>query len=348
MMLREYQEEDAAVIAGWIRSQDELYQWSADCFCKYPLSGKDIDEYYEPQIEWERFYPLTAVDENGDLIGHLAIRYPDDSDGYSVRFAFVIVNPSFRGKGYGKELLQLGIEYVKKYFSAWRIESGVFENHESARHSYETAGFQELARRKRELPIGIWNLIEMELMIKKPLETERLILRRFQESDAEDVYRYASDIDVGPIAGWPPHKSIEESREVVKHVLNGKECYAICLKDDNKVIGAIELKLNGYTDMTTRDDECEIGYWLGKPFWGQGIMMEAVEEMLRHAFEDCRMQKVWVGYYEGNLRSKRVQEKCGFKYQWKTEGLDVPLMHETRTGYVSLMTKGDWLSRKGG
>ena len=92
---------------------------------------------------------------------------------------------------------------------------------------------------------------------------------------------------MGPIAGWPPHQSVDESRDVIKNVLSGKEAYAICLKEDGKAIGAIELKLNGHTDMTDRDDECEMGYWLGKPFWGQGIMPEAVKEMLRHAFEDC-------------------------------------------------------------
>ena len=94
--------------------------------------------------------------------------------------------------------------------------------------------------------------------------------------------------------------------------------------------------------MTDRDDECEMGYWIGKPFWGQGIMPGAVKEMLRHAFEDLCMQKVWIGYYEGNVKSKRVQEKCGFKYQWRSENVDVPLMHEKRTGHVSLMTKDDW------
>ena len=174
------------------------------------------------------------------------------------------------------------------------------------------------------------------------LETERLILRRWEDSDAEDLYRYASDPDVGPIAGWPPHQSIDESRDVIKNVLNGKEAYAICLKEDGKAIGAIELKLNGHTDMTDRDDECEMGYWIGKPFWGQGIMPEAVKEMLRHAFEDMGMQKVWIGYYEGNNKSKRVQEKCGFKYQWRSENVDVPLMHEKRTGYVSALTKDQW------
>lgn len=174
------------------------------------------------------------------------------------------------------------------------------------------------------------------------METERLILRRWNESDADDLYRYASDPDVGPIAGWPAHKSADESRDVIKNVFNGKEAYAIALKENDKPIGAIELKLNGHTNMTECDDECELGYWLGKPFWGQGIMPEAVNEILRHAFEDCGMQKVWCGYYEGNDKSRRVQEKCGFIYQWKKENIDVPLMHEKRTEYVNLLTREDW------
>ena len=174
------------------------------------------------------------------------------------------------------------------------------------------------------------------------LETERLILRRWEDSDAEDMYKYASDPDVGPIAGWPPHQSVEESLDVIRNVLNGAEAYALCLKEDGKAIGAIELKLNGHNDLSDRDDECELGYWIGKAFWGQGLMPEAAMEMLRHAFEDCGMQKVWVGYYEGNTRSKRVQEKCRFRYQWRSENVDVPLMHEKRTGHVSSMTKDQW------
>lgn len=174
------------------------------------------------------------------------------------------------------------------------------------------------------------------------LEKERLILRRWEDSDAESLYEYAKDPEVGPIAGWPPHQSIDESRDVIKNVFNGREAYAICLKTDNKAIGAIELKLNGNTDMTGRDDECELGYWIGKPFWGQGIVPEAAREMLRHAFEEIGMTKVWCGYYEGNIKSKRVQEKIGFRYQWKSENVDVPLMHEKRTGHVSSITKDQW------
>ena len=175
------------------------------------------------------------------------------------------------------------------------------------------------------------------------LETKRLILRRWEDSDAENLYKYAKDPDIGPIAGWPAHQSIEESRDVIRNVFNGKEAYAVCLKSDGKAIGAIELKLNGHTDMTDRDDECELGYWIGKPFWGQGIIPEAAKEMLRHGFEDLGMTRIWAGYYEGNTKSKRVQEKCGFRYEWKSECVDVPLLHEKRTGHVSSMTKEQWL-----
>ena len=179
------------------------------------------------------------------------------------------------------------------------------------------------------------------------LETERLLLRRWEESDAEDCFQYASDPEVGPPAGWPPHKNIEESLEIIRNVLNGPEAYAICLKSDGRAIGAIELRLKDKTDLTDRDDECELGYWLGKPFWGQGIMPEAAGEMLRHAFEDIGMTKVWCGYYEGNTKSKRVQEKCGFAYQWRTEGLEVKQVNEIRTGHVSALTREAWEAHAG-
>ncbi len=172
MILRDYKKEDAPIIAEWIRSEEELYKWSADRFNKYPLSGEDINENYAPQLETGRFIPLTAVDDNGDAIGHFIIRYPRDNDDSSVRFGFVIVNPEFRGKGYGKELLRLGIEYVKENLNATRIDLGVFENNESARHCYEAVGFTEYAQRKYDMPIGTWNCTDMELFINRTLETD--------------------------------------------------------------------------------------------------------------------------------------------------------------------------------
>ena len=80
------------------------------------------------------------------------------------------------------------------------------------------------------------------------LETERLLLRKWTEEDADSLFEYAKDPEVGPIAGWPPHRSREESLDVIRNVLNGRECYAICEKGNPKAIGAIELILNRHND----------------------------------------------------------------------------------------------------
>ena len=174
------------------------------------------------------------------------------------------------------------------------------------------------------------------------LKTNRLILRKWKDTDAEDLFEYAKDPDVGPIAGWQPHRSVEESLYVIKNVLNGAECYAVCEKENGKAIGAIELKLNGHTDMTERDDECELGYWLGKPFWGRGYMPEAAKELIRHGFEQLGMNTIWCGYYEGNHKSKRVQEKLGFVYHHTCQNVPVPLLNEVRVGHTNIMTKAHW------
>ena len=83
------------------------------------------------------------------------------------------------------------------------------------------------------------------------LETKRLILRRWEESDAENLYEYAKDPDVGPIAGWPPHQSVAESLDVIRDVFNGAEAYAICFKSDGKAIGAIELNAKSLPEYST-------------------------------------------------------------------------------------------------
>ena len=174
------------------------------------------------------------------------------------------------------------------------------------------------------------------------LETDRLLLRRWAEADAESLYEYAKDPAVGPIAGWPPHKNIAESLNVIRNVLNGPECYAICERDSNKAIGSVELKLNGRTDMTEKDDECELGYWLGKPFWGRGYMPEAAAALLRHGFETLGMSTVWCGYYDGNDQSRRVQEKLGFVYHHTCKEVSVPLMNEIRVGHTNFLTEERW------
>lgn len=169
------------------------------------------------------------------------------------------------------------------------------------------------------------------------LQTERLLLRPFMESDAEDLYTYASNPEVGLPAGWEPHTSAEYSKEIIQTVFSSPEIYAVCRKEDARAIGCAGFHRN---DIAETEDEYELGYWIGKPYWGQGLIPEACRELLHHAFEDLCMQRIWCGHYEGNSRSRRVQEKLGFAYHHTTIGLKV--LGEIRTGHVMLLTKEDW------
>lgn len=173
------------------------------------------------------------------------------------------------------------------------------------------------------------------------LETKRLILRPWEESDAEECYRYAKDPLVGPSAGWPAHTSVENSRQVIRDVLMCPETYAIVLKETGLPVGSIGLHHN---DLAEKEDEAELGFWIGVPYWGQGLVPEAARELLRHAFLDLKLERVWCAYYDGNEKSRRVQEKLGFQYQWTTENVPVRQLGETRKGHVNLMTREDFLS----
>lgn len=152
---------------------------------------------------------------------------------------------------------------------------------------------------------------------------------------------FAKDPDVGPRAGWQPHKSAEDSRKTIRNVLNGEECYAICEKANGTPIGAVELLLR----VTEKADECELCYWLGKPYWGRCYVPEAANALLRRAFTVLGMNTVWCSYYEGNRQSARVQEKLGFRFHHTRHNVPVPQMNEIRTCHVNCLTKAEWENR---
>lgn len=174
------------------------------------------------------------------------------------------------------------------------------------------------------------------------LHTERLILRPWNETDAQSLYEYAKDGRVGPIAGWPVHTSVENSREIIKDVLSAPETYAVCLKEDNRAIGSIGLMIGKNSNLDLPENEGEIGYWIGVPFWGQGLIPEAVRELIRHAFVDLGMKTLWCGYFDGNEKSKRCQEKCDFVYHHTNRDIHWKLTNDIRTEHVTRLTKDDW------
>ena len=118
------------------------------------------------------------------------------------------------------------------------------------------------------------------------LYTHRLILRSWQLDDAENLYQYAKNPNVGPVAGWPIHTSVENSREIIQTVFAEEETYAVCLKTDHLPIGCVAITVGARSNMKLPDDEGELGYWIGEPFWGQGLIPEACTELIRHGFED--------------------------------------------------------------
>ena len=174
------------------------------------------------------------------------------------------------------------------------------------------------------------------------LETERLLLRPWQDSDAESLYRYVSSPEVGPIAGWPVHTSVENSLEIIRRVLSAPETYAVVPKSVGQAVGSIGLMVGGTSNIGLPDTEGEVGYWIGVPFWGQGLIPEGVRELLRHGFLDLGLKKIWCGYFDGNLKSKRVQEKCGFLYQYTREKVHCSMLDDVRTEHISCLTRENW------
>ena len=178
------------------------------------------------------------------------------------------------------------------------------------------------------------------------IETERLVLRKWNIDDVDAMYLYAKDPSVGPMAGWKEHASKEVSKKIILGFIDHHPyCFAICLKDNiNHAIGAIEIKTK--TDMTDKSDEAEIGYWLGKPYWGCGYMPEALRAIVAFGFNELKLNAFWCGYYDGNIKSKRAQEKAGFIYHHTSYGLEVPQLNEVRTGHCTILTKEEWLKNK--
>lgn len=177
------------------------------------------------------------------------------------------------------------------------------------------------------------------------LETKRLLLRPWKDEDAEELYRYAKDPRVGPPAGWPPHTSVENSLEIIRGVLSEPETYAVVLKETGLPVGSAGIMRAGHGNVSMSDTEAEIGYWIGVPYWGRGLIPEAVEELLRRCFKDLNCTGVWCVSFEGNIKSKRVQEKCGFRYHHTEKDKFIALTGEVRTEDYTYQTKEQWESR---
>lgn len=171
----------------------------------------------------------------------------------------------------------------------------------------------------------------------KYITTDRIILRPWQESDAGPLYRYARDPDVGTVAGWAPHPSVEYSLNIIHTVFSAPETYAVVLRETGEPVGSIGVM----SGEEMQPDEGEIGYWIGKPYWGMGLIPEAVRCMLERCFGCLGLSAVWCVYYDGNVNSRRVMDKCGFRFHHTEEGKACPL-GDVRTEHYMRITKEEW------
>lgn len=139
------------------------------------------------------------------------------------------------------------------------------------------------------------------------MQTTRLTIRRFRLEDKHDVYAYAKDPDVGPLAGWRPHRSEKESVQIIKNLfLRNPHSYAIVENISDKVIGSIGLTKQFFSKTY------ELGYSLGKPYWGQGYMTEAVAAVIEFGFTQLHAKKIFAKTMTHNIASQRVLLKAGF------------------------------------
>ena len=171
-------------------------------------------------------------------------------------------------------------------------------------------------------------------------QTERLIFRPWKEDDAGELYKYAKDPRVGPIAGWSVHTGVENSREIIRNILSEPENYALILKETGKPVGDAGIMFKNNSNAEIGDGEAELGYWIGVPYWGRGLIPEAVKKLLERCFVHFGCTRVWISYYDGNLNSRRVAEKCGFEYSHEKTVVS-PLGDERLEHYMCL-TKDKW------
>ena len=155
-------------------------------------------------------------------------------------------------------------------------------------------------------PVDVTNII---------IETPRLILRPWKESDLADFYEYASVDGVGQMAGWLPHKSLEESKTILGYFIRDKKTLALELKESGKVIGSIGLEdRDENIDVPENHIGRELGYVLSKTYWGRGLMPEAVQAVISCCFRELNFDYLTCGHFLRNDQSRRVIEKCGFRY----------------------------------
>ena len=159
MILRPFNPNDAPTILSWCKNKHAFRLWSADRYKDFPAQPEEMMEQYEG----DNLFPLTAI-VGEETIGHILLRFPSE-DKSVIRFGFVIVDDSKRGKGYGKQMLRLAIDYAQQELGAQKITLGVFCANLSAVECYKSVGFRITGMDTYSIDGEEWKGLEMELTV---------------------------------------------------------------------------------------------------------------------------------------------------------------------------------------
>lgn len=160
--LRPYKSCDSLKIAEWIKEKDIFLKWGGDRFGEFPISAEIIDDKYRLKNgdcpDPDNFFPWVAFDEENGVVGQFCMRFIH-GDKKLLRFGWVIVDNTVRAKGYGTEMLRLGLKYAFEILGVDKVTIGVYENNDLAHNCYKKVGFKDKETVEKEP----WNIIEMEI-----------------------------------------------------------------------------------------------------------------------------------------------------------------------------------------
>lgn len=192
MQLRNFMESDSALISSWVLCEEDLYKWSANILCQWPLKSETLFNHYKEGIAQKTVVPLVAVDDDGIPFGHCFLRFPFE-DKSIVRIGFVIVDPKIRGKAYGRKLLSLVEDFAKKEYGATKLSLGVFTNNLPAMKCYLSMNYiPDGTVGQVECPFGKWKVVEM----LKDLSQDALVFRKAESSDVAQIQAFVDQAKI--------------------------------------------------------------------------------------------------------------------------------------------------------
>ena len=172
------------------------------------------------------------------------------------------------------------------------------------------------------------------------MESERLVIDHFGPDDYDLLCALAGDPAVAGSGGWPVYDGKPDTGNLLMAALTAPIAFAIRLKGrDNTdvLIGGVKISLRGISSLDIGDNEGEISFWIGKPYWGRNYGLEAVMETLRYAFEELGLKRVWAAYFDGNKASEKLLAKAGFSYIYTMEDLWWFPSGDIRTEHIMLL-----------